>query len=86
MRHEIAKVIQERDSFRADLGDMYKSKKQVERQYDYDKKTSKDRETKLQKQLGTVNKENSDYQDEVLNLQKTVKQLNLEKEKSKLRI
>lgn len=65
---------------------MYKSKKQIERQYDYDKKTSKERETKLAKQLAEQNRNNNEYQDEILILKGQVKQLGLEKEKSKLRI
>jgi hypothetical protein len=40
---------------------MYKSKKQIERQYDYDKKTSKERETKLAKQLAEQNRNNNEY-------------------------
>lgn len=34
---------------------------------------SKERETKLQKSLAEVSKQNNDYQDDILNLQKTVK-------------
>ena len=86
MQNNMSKVLQERDQFRNDLGDIYKSKKQVERQYDHDKKMSKERETKLQKSLAECSKQNNDFQDDILNLQKTVKQLGLEKEKSKLRI
>lgn len=34
---------------------------------------SKERETKLQKSLAEYTKQNNDYQDDILNLQKTVK-------------
>ena len=61
MRDQISRVIQERDSFRADLRDIHKSKKQIEQKYEYDKKTSKEREAKLQKQLAQVNKDNNDH-------------------------
>lgn len=56
MQGDMSRTLQERDQFRNDLGDIYKSKKQVERQYDHDKKMSKERETKLQKSLAECSK------------------------------
>ena len=41
---------------------------------------------KLSKQLAQANKENNEQAEEILTFQKTVKQLAMEKEKSKLRI
>ena len=46
----------------------------------------KDRENKLNKQVAQVNKENNEHLEEILALQKTSKQLYMDKEKSKLRI
>ena len=63
-----------------------KSKKLIEKNYAFDKNSSKDRETKLQKQLADLYKENNDQGEEILNLQKSCKQLVMDKEKSKARI
>ena len=60
-----------------------KAKKNIERKYEYDRKLNKERETKLTKDLARVNKENNEQKDEVIALNKVVKQLGVEKEKSK---
>ena len=39
---------------------MMKAKKNIERKYEYDRKSNKERETKLTKDLARVNKENNE--------------------------
>jgi len=65
---------------------MYRNKKKIEHQYEYDKRTGKERETKLTKQQGLLNKENNDLKDDLLGHVKAIKQLHNDKEKQKLRI
>ena len=48
-----------------------KSKKLIEKNYAFDKNSSKDRETKLQKQLADLYKENNDQGEEIFLLAPT---------------
>ena len=73
MKENNAKLIAERDQFRLDTSELYKNKKIIEKQYAHDKIQNKEREVKLQKQLAQANKENNEYQDEILMLNKAVK-------------
>ena len=73
MKENNAKLIAERDQFRLDTSELYKNKKIIEKQYANDKIQNKEREVKLQKQLAQANKENNEYQDEILMLNKAVK-------------
>ena len=86
MQAQTCKLTQERDQFRQDTAELYKNKKIIEKQYAHDKVQNKDREVNLGKQLAQATKDNSEYQDQILNLQKSCKQLAIEKEKSKARI
>ena len=63
-----SKVIQERDQFRTDTAELYKSKKVIEKSYNFDKISNKERETKLNKQLAAVTKENNDHMEEIITL------------------
>ena len=60
MKDKNTRIIQERDKFTEDLQDMMKAKKNIERKYEYDRKSNKERETKLTKDLARVNKENNE--------------------------
>ena len=51
-----------------------KSKKLIEKNYAFDKNSSKDRETKLQKQLADLYKENNDQGEEILRTWKYARQ------------
>ena len=86
MRDQISKVIQERDQFRSELQETLKGKKQVEFRFEADRKSNKEREAANVKRITQLTKEKGDNEDEILNLQRMVKQLGAEKEKSKLRI
>jgi len=63
-----SKLLQERDQFRTDTAELYKSKKAVEKSYNFDKVSNKERETKLTKQLAAVTKENNDHMEEIITL------------------
>lgn len=80
------KLLKDRDQYRLDTQMLDKEKKKIEKQYNFDKTTSKEREVKLNKQLALLNKEKHVHEDEIVNLQRTCKQLAMDKEKSKLRI
>ena len=86
LREQMTRIITERDQFRQDTAELQKNKKIIEKHYAIDKVTSKDREAKLQKQVTELNKENADNMDEIITLQKSCKQLAMDKEKSKIRI
>ena len=73
MREQISRIIQERDSFKNDTAELLKSKKLVEKQYAFDKMSSKEREVKLSKQLASANKDNNENMDKILTLEKTCK-------------
>ena len=73
MRENNSKLLAERDSFRQDTSELYKNKRVIEKQYAHDKTQHKEREEKLQSQLATANKENNQYQEEILMLNKAVK-------------
>lgn len=86
LREQNAKLIAERDQFRKDTKEIFTAKRVIEKKYENDKVFFKERETKMQQLLSQANKENNEYQDEIILLNKFIKQLQLEKEKSKARI
>ena len=45
----------------------------MEKQYAFDKMSSKEREVKLSKQLASANKDNNENMDKILTLEKTCK-------------
>ena len=69
----LTKIIAERDTFRSDTADLLKSKKAIEKTLAFTKLTSKERESKLKKQLASMTKENNDHMDEIITLQKSCK-------------
>ena len=50
-----------------------REKKKIEKQYNFEKTTAKEREVKLNKQLTACSKENNDAKEEIINLSKTCK-------------
>lgn len=82
----MTRIITERDAFRSDTSELHKNKKIIEKHYATDKTAAKDREAKLQKHLTQLNKENGEHVEEIFTLQKTCKQLAMDKDKSKIRI
>ena len=82
----LTRMLRERDQYKDDTSELYESKKKLDKLLSILQMTSKERVLHLETELKRKNEENDKNMDEIIKLEKTNKQYQMEKDKLKFRI